>query len=91
MATFERAIAHGTTLWYMNPVATTASTSVWVPAAAAYTIPAAFPDSFEVRVFVTTSGLTLVVAVELIRPGNKDHPDARRVFVTKCASCSIRG
>jgi hypothetical protein len=86
VATFERATTPGPT----SPVAT-APTPVWVPAAAAYTIPAVFPDSFEVRVFSTTSGLTLVAAIELISPGNKDRPDERQAFATKCASYLYQG
>ncbi len=54
-------------------------------------MPAVFPDTFAVRVFTTTSGLTLVAAIELISPGNKDRPEARRAFATKCASYLYQG
>ncbi len=64
---------------------------VWAPPAAPHTMPAVFPDTFEVRVFTTTSGLTLVAAIELISPGNKDRPEARRAFATKCASYLYQG
>src|SRR5262245_57503080 len=50
-----------------------------------------FPDSFEVRVFSTTSGQTLVGAIELVSPGNKDRPEERRAFTTKCASDLYQG
>src|SRR5205823_6661685 len=40
-------------------------------------IPAAFPDTFEVRVFSTVAGLTLVGVIELVSPGNKDRPAER--------------
>ena len=59
VATFERppqrpgALPNG-------PPAATLATGVWAPPAAAHTMPAVFPDTFEVRVFATTSGLTLV-------------------------------
>jgi hypothetical protein len=56
-----------------------------------HTLPAVFPDSFEVRVFSTASGLTLVAAVELISPGNKDRAEERRAFAAKCASYLHRG
>jgi hypothetical protein len=54
-------------------------------------IPAAFPDTFEVRVFNTAAGLTLVGVIELVSPGNKDLPAERRAFATKCASYLAQG
>lgn len=68
--------------------ATTATLApkVWVPPPAMRTMPAVFPDSFEVRVLSTTSGLTLVAAIELVSPGNKDRAEERLAFATKCAS-----
>jgi hypothetical protein len=55
------------------------------------TMPAAFPDTFEVRVFSTTAGLTLVAVIELVSPGNKDRPAERRAFAAKCASYLAQG
>jgi Protein of unknown function (DUF4058) len=55
------------------------------------TIPAVFPDTFEVRVFSTTAGLTLVGVIELVSPGNKDRPAERLAFSTKCASYLAQG
>ncbi len=52
---------------------------------------AAFPDTFEVRVFSTTAGLTLVAVIELVSPGNKDRPAERRAFAAKCASYLAQG
>jgi hypothetical protein len=49
-------------------------------------LPAVFPATFQVRVFSTTAGLTLVAVIELVSPGNKDRPEERRAFTTKCAS-----
>jgi hypothetical protein len=63
----------------------------WAPPAALRTMPAVFPDSFEVRIFSTEGGLTLVGAIELISPGNKDRPEERRAFATKCASYLYKG
>jgi hypothetical protein len=54
-------------------------------------MPAAFPDTFEVRVFNTAAGLTLVAVVELVSPGNKDRPAERRAFAAKCASYLAQG
>ena len=50
-----------------------------------------FPRRFEVRVFATTGGLTLVAAIELISPGNKDRPEERRGFAAKCVSYLQQG
>jgi hypothetical protein len=58
----------------------------WEPAASVCTIPATFPDDFEVRVFANSGGRTLVAVVELISPGNKDRAAERRAFAGKCAS-----
>ncbi|HMC67459.1 MAG TPA: DUF4058 domain-containing protein, partial [Gemmataceae bacterium] len=63
----------------------------WTPPAPAHAMPAVFPDSFEVRVFSTMGGRTLVGAIELVSPGNKDRPDERRAFATKCASYLHQG
>jgi hypothetical protein len=64
---------------------------VYAPPAPDATMPAAFPDTFEIRVFNTTAGLTLVAVVELVSPGNKDRPAERRAFATKCASYLAQG
>ncbi|MFO0926532.1 MAG: DUF4058 family protein [Gemmataceae bacterium] len=58
----------------------------WVPPAAATAMPAVFPDEVEVQVFQSTAGATLVGAIELVSPRNKDRAEARRAFAAKCAS-----
>jgi hypothetical protein len=69
----------------------TAAPPTWSPPAPARTMPAVFPDTFEVRIFANTGGLTLVAAIELISPGNKDRPEEHRAFATKCASYLHQG
>jgi Protein of unknown function (DUF4058) len=54
-------------------------------------VPAIFPDTFEVRLFSTMAGLTLVAAIALVSPGNKDRPEERRAFAIKCASYLHQG
>jgi hypothetical protein len=49
-------------------------------------MPAAFPDDIEVQVFKTSGGANLVAAVELVSPGNKDRPEVRRAFASKCVA-----
>ena len=50
-----------------------------------------FPDDIEVQVFATVTGATLVGAIELVSPGNKDRPETRRAFAAKCVSYLTRG
>jgi Protein of unknown function (DUF4058) len=64
---------------------------VWSPPAPAASVPAVFADDFEVRVFSSRGGPTLVAAVELVSPGNKDRPEVRRAFAVKCASYLHQG
>ena len=69
----------------------TAPAHTWSPPAPAFTIPNVFVDDFEVRVFATRTGPTLVAAIELVSPGNKDRPETRRAFAIKCASYLHQG
>jgi hypothetical protein len=89
VATMEQ-MGNGATLGNGATTATVAP-AVYAPPAPALTMPAVFPDSFEVRVFSMTAGLTLVGAIELVSPGNKDRDDARRAFATKVASYLYQG
>jgi hypothetical protein len=74
-----------------NGPATATIPQTWAPPAPPHTIPAIFSDAFEVRVFSTTGGLTLVGAIELISPGNKDRAEERHAFAVKCASYLFQG
>ncbi len=79
-----------------NPVAggggvATAPAPTWTAPAAAMSMPAVFPDSVEVLVYNTQAGPTLVAAVELVSPGNKDRVQARRAFAAKCATYLQQG
>jgi hypothetical protein len=48
-------------------------------------------DEYEVRVYDTRRDRRLVAAVELISPANKDRPEARAQFVSKCAAMLRQG
>ena len=50
------------------------------------TLPAVFPPAFGVHVYETSGGPTLVAAIELVSPGNKDRDETRRAFTAKCAA-----
>jgi len=69
----------------------TLAPAVWTPPAAERSIAALFPDTFEVRIFQKRGGRTLVGAIELISPGNKDRADKRQAFAAKCASYLHQG
>src|SRR6202140_1301385 len=62
-----------------------------VPPATNLVVPTVFPDDIEVQVFATVTGATLVGAIELVSPGNKDRPDTRQAFAAKCVSYLTRG
>lgn len=63
----------------------------WAPPAPAMSIPAVYPDSLEVLVYSTETGATVVAAVELVSPGNKDRAEFRTGFAAKCASYLQQG
>lgn len=64
----------------------------WIPPPAAAAIPAVFADDFEVKVIASArTGRQVVAAVELVSPANKDRPEARRAFASKCASYLYQG
>jgi hypothetical protein len=63
----------------------------WAPPETSLVMPAVFPDEIEIQVFQDNGGLILVAAMELVSPANKDRPETRRAFATKCASYLQRG
>ena len=61
------------------------ATAAWSPPAAAQTIPFAMPtDVVEVLIYDSGEGPVLAGAIELISPANKDRPEHREAFVSKC-------
>src|SRR6202521_59726 len=58
--------------------ATATLAPAWAPPATNLVVPTVFPDDIEVQVFATSTGATLVGAIELVSPGNKDRPETRR-------------
>jgi hypothetical protein len=43
-------------------------------------------DEFEVHIYNSARGRRLVAAIELVSPRNKDRPEARQAFVSKCTA-----
>ncbi len=59
----------------------------WTPPPPVLTVPFTMvTDVVEVKVFSSAEGPTLAGAIELISPANKDRPDTRAAFVSKCAA-----
>lgn len=67
------------------------ATRAYAPPAPQLTIPAAFPDEFEVRVYEAEGGARLVAAIELVSPANKDRTAHRVAFANKCAGYLAQG
>ncbi len=62
--------------------------AVWAPARPTLRVEAdlASVDVYEVRVYDVRRKRTLVAAIEIVSPANKDRPEHRQFFVSKCAS-----
>ncbi len=64
----------------------------WAPPAPALMLPiTVLTDIVEVQVFGGADGPTLVGAVELVSPSNKDRASEREAFVSKCAAFLQQG
>ena len=74
-----------------SAVATASLAPVWAPPATDLVLPTVFPDDIEVQVFATVTGATLVAAIDLVSPGNKDRQEARQAFAAKCVGYLTRG
>ena len=48
-------------------------------------------DEYEVRVYDTRRGRRLVAAIQLVSPANKDPPEHRSQFTSKCAALLRQG
>jgi hypothetical protein len=64
------------------------ATAVWAPPRPTFDVVTELPDqyAYEVLVYEAERHRRLVAAVELVSPGNKDRPENRRAFVTKCSA-----
>lgn len=64
------------------------ATEVWAPPQPPLVMPVDFStlETFEIRIYDQDRARTLVAAVELVSPGNKDRPENRRAFLDKCAA-----
>lgn len=69
------------------------ATAVWAPVAPSVAVETELPDydEYEVRVYDAERGRTLVAAIEIVSPANKDRPEHRNAFVAKCAALLRNG
>ncbi|MBI3426041.1 MAG: DUF4058 family protein [Acidobacteria bacterium] len=65
---------------------------IWTPPQPAKTVPfAPVTDTIEVNIFETSGGPTLIGAIELVSPANKDRAEHRQAFVSKCETYLRQG
>lgn len=69
------------------------ATELWAPPQPSWEIQTALGDfdEYEVRVFDAQRERRLVAAIELISPANKDRPETRSQFASKCAALLRKG
>jgi hypothetical protein len=73
-------------------VASQPTSPTWAAPAPQLTIPLPMiEDIVEVRVFDRAAGPVLAAAIELVSPANKDRPESRAAFVSKCLSLIQQG
>lgn len=63
-----------------------ADAPAWVIPPTVMTLPITYPDSVEALIYSSATGKTLVAAIELVSPGNKDREESRSAFAAKCAT-----
>jgi hypothetical protein len=89
VATWEKPVE--TTSRAGNGAALAVTSQAWAPPAASLVMPAVFPGHHGVKVYRSEGGPTLVGAIELISPANKDRPEVRRAFAVKAADYLYQG
>ena len=64
------------------------ATATWIATEPTLRVETDIPDvdEYEVLVYDMERGRRLVAAIELVSPANKDRPETRKAFVTKCAA-----
>jgi len=78
--------------WEEEGPAPGAAVAGWTAPAPTQTVPVTLiGDVVEVLVFDREGGPTLVGAIELVSPANKDRPEHRDAFVSKCAAYLQQG
>ncbi|QDV39665.1 DUF4058 family protein [Tautonia plasticadhaerens] len=65
----------------------------WAPPGPSVAVASELPEAseYEVRVYDARRGRRLVAAVELVSSSNKDRPEHRRMFISRCAELLRQG
>lgn len=63
------------------------------PPAPTFAVDADIPEQYEYEVLIYDAerDRTLVAAIEIVSPANKDRPESRQLFVAKCAALMRKG
>jgi hypothetical protein len=93
VAAFEEVMAEGKeTRDAASALSSPGSAAMWTVPAPTCSIPFSVLTAFaEVLVYNQAAGPTLLDAIELVSPANKDRPAQREAFVSKCASYLQQG
>jgi hypothetical protein len=91
VATFES--EHAPQAFHSQSEEGAVATAVWAPAEPTLAVETELSDfdEYEVRVYDTRRGRRLVAAIELVSPANKDRPEHRSQFTSKCAALLRQG
>lgn len=78
----------GRTGFEANSSGPSAATATWAPPEPTLTLELDPTElyEYEVLIFDQERGRELVAAIELVSPANKDRPETRQAFVSKCAA-----
>ncbi len=93
VATFEAPSQPAAGALHPQPDDGGVATAIWAPAEPTLAVETELSDfdEYEVRVYDTRHGRSLVAAIELISPSNKDRPEHRSQFTSKCAMLLRQG
>jgi len=70
----------------------TSSQPEWIPSPPTQTVPfSPTTEAVEVSIFNSEAGPTLMAAIELVSPSNKDRPANRNTFIAKCKTYLQQG
>jgi Protein of unknown function (DUF4058) len=76
---------------YSNATTDSAAALVTIPKPLTQVVDLTGPDEYEVRIYDDSYDRTLVAAIEIISPSNKDRPDTRMKFNSKVAALLREG
>lgn len=75
-----------------SEVISSSADHVWTPPEPTISVPFLGPqDIVEIKIYNRSYSPSLVGAIELVSPANKDRPDHRRAFVSKCHAILSEG